>query len=90
MESNFEYQQELNDPQWISFRDEIISRDGGVCRACGSNKDLQVHHKQYHFIEKEQKFVKPWNYNHHYLITLCKECHKIGEEKYGKVPVKFI
>lgn len=72
-------------PDWKAKRKEILHRDSHRCVHCRSDKDLQVHHRQYHFIVSEQKFRLPWDYPHHLLITLCESCHNKGHNKY-KVP----
>ncbi|MGN8035811.1 HNH endonuclease [Chitinophaga sp. 22321] len=72
-------------PNWKAKRKEILHRDMHRCVHCSSDKDLQVHHRQYHFIASEQKFRLPWEYPGHLLITLCESCHSKGHNKY-KVP----
>ena len=36
----------------------------------GKKLTLQVHHKKYF------NNLEPWEYDHKYLVTLCKDCHK--------------
>lgn len=72
-------------PKWKAKRKEILHRDLYRCVHCRSNKDLQVHHRQYHFMISEQQFRLPWDYPDHLLITLCESCHSKGHNKY-KVP----
>ncbi|MBC9913893.1 hypothetical protein ICL55_25845 [Chitinophaga varians] len=72
-------------PNWKTKRKEILHRDGHRCIHCHSDKDLQVHHRQYHFIANLQQFRLPWDYPGHLLITLCEPCHTKGHSKY-KVP----
>jgi 5-methylcytosine-specific restriction endonuclease McrA len=72
-------------PNWKSKRKEILSRDMHRCVNCKSEKDLQVHHRQYHFIVRENRFRLPWDYPGNLLITLCEPCHNRGHNKY-KVP----
>jgi 5-methylcytosine-specific restriction endonuclease McrA len=50
---------------WGSIRGEIIERDNGECRECGSETNLEVHHK-----DRNQD-----NNNKSNLITLCTRCH---------------
>ena len=75
----------LFDPRWKTKRVEILVRDMHSCTICQSQDTLQVHHRQYHFLVKENKFRMPWDYPDHLLITLCESCHKRGHSKY-KVP----
>lgn len=72
-------------PNWKAKRKKILHRDMYRCVHCHSDKDLQVHHRQYHFLTIEQKFRLPWDYPDHLLITLCESCHSKGHNKY-KVP----
>ncbi len=71
-------------PEWKLKRQLIIQRDGN-CRICRNKHDLQVHHRQYHFLVLEQRFKDPWDYDGQLLITLCESCHKRGHSKF-KVP----
>jgi hypothetical protein len=71
-------------PEWKAKRQEIISRDK-CCIICNGENTLQVHHRQYHFVVRENKFKLPWEYPGHLLITLCENCHKRGHSKF-KVP----
>lgn len=72
-------------PRWKARRKEIIMRDHNRCVNCSSDKELQVHHRQYHFIVSQNQFRLPWEYPDHLLITLCQSCHNRGHNKY-KVP----
>ncbi|MBL4676905.1 MAG: hypothetical protein JKY70_11985 [Mucilaginibacter sp.] len=76
-------------PNWKAKRAEVLLRDGGRCVICAAEEDLQIHHRQYHFISQQQKFKMPWDYEGKLLITLCKSCHNRGHNKF-KVPVKYI
>lgn len=71
--------------EWRAKREEILQRDKS-CVICGSAKNLQVHHRQYHFSVRENKLKLPWEYPQNLLITLCETCHKRGHNKY-KVPI---
>lgn len=75
----------LFDPRWRAKRVEILTRDSNCCVVCTGTVNLQVHHRQYHFIVRENKFKLPWEYEDRLLITLCESCHKKGHSKY-KVP----
>lgn len=75
----------LFDERWKSRRGEILFRDGRSCVICKGKEDLQVHHRQYHFIKSASKFKPPWDYADHLLLTLCKSCHNRGHSKF-KVP----
>ena len=63
------YLDKLSDPRWAKKRAKIFKRDGYKCTACGSDKDLQVHHTYY------VKGAEPWWYPDESLLTLCEKCH---------------
>jgi len=71
--------------EWKLKRKEIIERDRN-CVICNSISVLQVHHRQYHFLVRENRFKYPWEYHEHLLITLCESCHRRGHSKF-KVPI---
>ena len=72
-------------PEWRAKRAEILQRDNHTCSICYGSEDLQVHHRQYHFIASLNQFKLPWDYPDYLLITLCESCHKRGHSKF-KVP----
>ncbi len=80
------YEVLLQNPLWKSKRERIRERDNNKCRNCGTTKQLQVHHKQYHIKKESGNFKSPWEYNEKYLITLCSKCHHKGHQKF-KVPI---
>lgn len=75
----------LFDQRWKNKRAAIVGRDNGCCVICKNTEDLQVHHRQYHFIKSANAFKMPWDYADHLMITLCKSCHQRGHSKF-KVP----
>jgi 5-methylcytosine-specific restriction endonuclease McrA len=75
----------LKHPKWFEKRETILLRDGGVCVVCGSESNLQVHHRQYHINKRTGRYVLPWDYKPRYLITLCSNCHQKGHSKF-KIP----
>ena len=48
-------------PEWRARRDEILRRDDYTCQFCGCQErsELQVHHRQYHYI----------------AVWICLNCH---------------
>lgn len=60
------YIQYLNSQEWLNLRLDIIT-SRIKCERCGSKKCLQVHHKHYRTIYKE---------NPEDLELLCKKCHE--------------
>jgi 5-methylcytosine-specific restriction endonuclease McrA len=79
----------LFDPRWKAKRKEILERDQNRCVICKNDKNLQVHHRQYHFSRSLNIFKNPWEYHNDLMITLCESCHQKGHRLY-KVPVKYI
>lgn len=73
-------------PNWKSRRKEILERDQYRCVVCKDTRDLQVHHRQYHFVAITNQFKAPWDYPDHLLLTLCIKCHAQGHSKF-KVPI---
>ena len=88
MNNRIIYQKLLKHPKWFNKRTEILKRDLMRCACCGSNHELNVHHKQYQINSKNQ-FIAPWQYESRYLITLCKKCHDIGHKQYNIPVFKF-
>jgi len=82
------YQRLLRHPKWFKKRTEILKRDKMNCACCGANKELNVHHKQYH-INSNNQFLAPWQYDNKYLITLCSNCHNLGHKKFNIPVFKF-
>ncbi len=66
--------------EWKEFRLRILKRDNYICYNCKqrkSERELQVHHKQY------INGKKIWEYADDDVITLCKKCHA---EIHGIIP----
>lgn len=76
-------------PEWKAKREEILNRDNYSCVICKINNNLQVHHRQYHFVIQKNQFKLPWQYPENLLVTLCESCHKKGHRKF-KVPTIYI
>lgn len=79
----------LFDKRWIAKRAEIIARDQSACVICKQGENLQVHHRQYHFIKALKQFKAPWDYEDHLMITLCEKCHSKGHSKF-RVPNVYL
>jgi len=72
----------LFDNRWKAKRIKILTRDKHRCVICQSKLNIQVHHRQYHFAIRDNKFKPPWAYDDHLLISLCETCHKRGHNKF--------
>lgn len=79
----------LFDIRWKQKRTIILNRDNNQCVICSERENLQVHHRQYHFVSSINQFKPPWDYDNELLITLCKNCHNRGHSKF-KVPTLTI
>lgn len=64
------YEEQLNHPEWIKRRNQIIARDNEMCKKCKSKHRLQVHHLWY--IDGKMA----WDHPNCFLITLCDACHR--------------
>ena len=76
----------LFDSRWKEKRALILHRDNMQCIVCKGRLNLQVHHRQYHYLKQFDQFKPPWDYPNNLLVTLCEKCHKKGHNKY-KVPI---
>lgn len=83
------YQVSLEDPRWKRLRLQILDRDQHRCRFCGTQSDLQVHHRQYHRDKTTGEWLKSWDYHPFLLITVCHTCHHQGHQQHP-IPTKEI
>lgn len=82
MTKDITYIEMLLTERWRQKREEILKRDNHTCCNCGTVRNLQVHHRQYHIDSKTGLKREPWDYANRYLITLCEECHEAGHQQY--------
>lgn len=69
---DFDYKELLKHPKWQKKRLEILARDEFQCKLCSDEETtLHIHHLKYEYGNK------PWEYEDKYLITICKDCHKV-------------
>lgn len=66
-------------PEWITRRKQIKTLDNYVCRKCGTDEDLHVHHIYY------IRGINYWEYPDVALITLCAKCHLEYHKKVTKL-----
>ena len=71
----------LERPEWKAYRLAVLAERGELCEWCGSNKNLQVHHKFY-LKYPNGKHILPWEYNINCLLVLCEDCHEKAHKKY--------
>src|SRR5580704_17357265 len=55
--------------QYAKLRKEILVRDGWCCQKCGRSTNLDVHHIRWRSDLGDDTEA--------YLITLCRECHRV-------------
>ncbi|HAW64961.1 MAG TPA: HNH endonuclease [Alistipes sp.] len=81
------YGELLTRPEWKRKRERILIRDGYACQFCGTTdrSQLEVHHRQYRYVERLDTFEMPWQYPDECLITACRSCHRKGHALY-RVP----
>ena len=75
------YELLLERPEWKAYRLAVLAERGELCEWCGSNKNLQVHHKFY-LKYPNGKHILPWEYNINCLLVLCNDCHTKAHKKY--------
>lgn len=63
------YKSLLGREEWREFSRQTIDVCDGLCWACGSDDNLQVHHLVY-------RDVLPWEYMANEVRVLCRECHE--------------
>lgn len=73
------YENYIDSAQWHELRKKIIELDGFCCRKCGSDKRLEVHHKNYRRLGNEDV---------NDLITLCHICHDKQTQRDRKKKIK--
>jgi 5-methylcytosine-specific restriction endonuclease McrA len=66
------YNSYLKSDDWAAKRKSILKRDNYQCQACGSRRNLQVHHKSYKHVGHELNEE---------LTVLCRPCHM---KKHGR------
>ena len=62
------YQEYLQSDHWKDLRRMKLEQSGRECKICGSKKDIEVHHLQYHNI---------YDVCLGDLLVLCRYCHNI-------------
>lgn len=79
------YKEQLQTPEWKDKRHQILARDLHMCKQCGTNKSLNVHHTSY------IKGKMAWEYPNSMLETLCYSCHKThhGVDDHDKIKKSF-
>ena len=65
------YQEKLQVPRWKKFSETVKNHYGNKCWSCGSEENLQSHHKFY----KSNSDV--WDYKLEDMICLCGNCHEL-------------
>ena len=62
------YQDFLKTPYWKAITEKVRYKSGFKCNLCGSNKKLNIHHRDYTHHGDELHHMED-------LICLCEECH---------------
>ena len=62
------YQYFLKTPYWKAITEKVRYKSGFKCNLCGSNKKLNIHHRDYTHHGDELHHMED-------LICLCEECH---------------
>ena len=61
------YRAYLASPEWAAKRKHTLETQGRYCRGCGTQRHLQVHHRSYDNLGREQEGD---------LVVLCTICHQ--------------
>ena len=61
------YLEYIDSPGWKAKREQVFAERGRKCEQCGSEKRIQVHHRHYRNLFREE--LKD-------LQVLCKACHQ--------------
>ncbi len=70
------YADQLQTPQWLVFRQEVLGVRGGECEDChNAEAPFNIHHCHYDF-EK-----KAWEYSYEDVRVLCRVCHERLHER---------
>lgn len=62
----------LHSDEWEQKRQLVLDRDHSCCTKCGSDENIQVHHKTYEHFGNEPLED---------LVSLCQQCHKALHQK---------
>lgn len=62
------YEDYIASAGWKRLRLDAIARDGGRCRTCNTDQDLEVHHRRYPREWQDDSLDN--------LTTLCRDCHE--------------
>ena len=65
------------------FKNEVKKRDGNICRRCGFNKNLHVHHIIPRSAYPLLKFLESNG------VTLCGNCHSLLKEKESETDLRI-
>lgn len=81
-EKNITYREYLKSNHWKNIRRAyFLSRAPKNCFICGSDKNLNLHHRTYKHLWKEMVGT--------HLNVLCHQCHKDIHFKYKKTPLTW-
>lgn len=78
------YQEYLKSKHWKLLRDRFKASKlykGGICKLCGYNNDVNIHHKSYKRIGHERL---------NDLLVLCQSCHNQLHNRYNNKTSKHI
>ena len=66
-----------------TFKNGVKKRDGNVCRRCGFNKNLHVHHIMPRSAYPSLEFLESNG------VTLCGNCHSLLKEKESETDLRI-
>ena len=75
------YKEYLKTEDWKFAKNSVLVFWDHRCMICNSTKKLQVHHRTYERVGREQM---------NDLVPLCESCHTLFHYKMGLVPMESI
>lgn len=64
------------DKRWITLRNQVRKRSGGICESCGTRVATECHHRFYAAGVGARKLLVPLEM----ILHLCQRCHEDRHE----------
>jgi len=80
-----QYSQYLGTSHWKEKRQEVFIKQGKCCRICGSDQNINIHHRRYKHDGKSILY-KELNQN---LLVICRDCHGLWHKLHGFQKIPF-
>lgn len=80
-----QYNLYLHSEHWQNKRKETLLKQGKNCRVCGSDENINIHHRRYKY-NGESVLGKEIN---QILLPLCRDCHGLWHKLHGYKHIPF-